>query len=60
MYLVSSSTFTLDDGQSLAGTGAVTGDITFASTNSTGANFQDGSKINPVTLPVITELEKLQ
>ena len=42
-----SSTFTLDDGQSLAGTGSVTGDITFASTNSTGANFQDGSKIKP-------------
>ncbi len=42
-----SSTFTLDDGQSLVGTGSVTGDITFASTNSTGANFQDGSKIKP-------------
>ena len=42
-----SSTFTLDDGQSLAGTGSITGDITFASTNSTGANFQDGSKIKP-------------
>ena len=26
---------------------AVTGDITFASTNSSGANFQDGSKIKP-------------
>ena len=41
------STFTLDDGQSLAGTGSITGDIKFASTNSTGANFQDGAKIKP-------------
>lgn len=37
------STFTLDDGQSLAGTGAVTGDVKFASTT----GFQDGSKIKP-------------
>ena len=42
-----SSTFTLDDGQTLKGTGSVTGDITFASTLSSGANLQDGSIISP-------------
>jgi autotransporter-associated beta strand protein len=42
-----SSTFTLDDGQTLKGTGSVTGDIAFASTLSSGANLQDGSSISP-------------
>ncbi len=41
------STFTLDDGQTLKGTGTVAGNIKFASTLSAGANFQDGSSISP-------------
>jgi autotransporter-associated beta strand protein len=42
-----SSTFTLNDGQTLKGTGSVTGDIAFASTLSSGDNLQDGSSISP-------------
>ena len=41
------STFTLDDGQTLKGTGSVTGDIALASTLSSGANLQDGSSVSP-------------